>query len=82
MSTKTASVRLDQTLYDKIDEYCVRDGCCRNDFIKSAIELALKDNKKDDDVAKFKAHYDRYGNYWYFDLQRKIWVCQARKAWK
>jgi len=46
MSTKTASVRLDQELFDKIDEHCVSAGCSRNDFIKSAIEAAL-----DDDVA-------------------------------
>jgi len=47
MSTKTASVRLDCNLFDKIDEYCVSAGCSRNDFIKSAIEAALD---KDDDV--------------------------------
>jgi len=48
MSTKTASVRLDQELFDKIDEHCVSAGYSRNDFIKSAIETALE---KDDDVA-------------------------------
>lgn len=47
MSTKTASVRLDQELFDKIDEHCVSEDCSRNDFIKSAIEAALD---KDDDV--------------------------------
>ncbi|MFY9301191.1 MAG: hypothetical protein WAO91_08390 [Candidatus Nitrosotenuis sp.] len=77
MPTKTASVRLEKTLYDRIDEYCVREGCCRNDFIKNAIESALNGNKKDDDVVKFKPHYDSYGNYWHYDLQRKIWVCQV-----
>ena len=48
MSTKTASVRLDQELFDRIDEHCVSEGCTRNDFIKSAIETVLE---KDDDVA-------------------------------
>ncbi len=47
MSTKTASVRLDKDLFDRIDEHCVSEGCSRNDFIKSAIEAALE---KDDDV--------------------------------
>ena len=47
MSTKTASVRLDKDLFDRIDEHCVGAGCSRNDFIKSAIEAALD---KDDDV--------------------------------
>ena len=46
-NTKTASVRLDKKLYDKIDVHCGSVGCCRNDFIKSAIEDALN---KDDDV--------------------------------
>lgn len=77
MPTKTTSVRLDKTLYDRIDEYCVRGGCCRNDFIKNAIELALKDNKKDDVVDESKSHYDRFGNYWHYDNERKIWVCQV-----
>ncbi len=47
MSTKTASVRLDCDLFDRIDEHCVSISCSRNDFIKSAIESALD---KDDDV--------------------------------
>ena len=46
-NTKTASVRLEKKLYDKIDEHCVREECSRNDFIKSAIETALDE---DDDV--------------------------------
>ena len=48
MSTKTASVRLDCDLFDRIDEHCVSAGCSRNDFIKYAIEAALDDK---DDVA-------------------------------
>jgi len=44
MTTKTASVRLEQELYDKIDEHCVSEGCSRNDFIKNAIELKLNKN--------------------------------------
>ncbi len=49
MTTKTASVRLEQELYDKIDSQCVNEECSRNDFIKSAIESKL--NKQDDVVA-------------------------------
>jgi len=44
MTTKTASVRLEQELYDRIDSHCVSEECSRNDFIKSAIESKL--NKK------------------------------------
>ena len=49
MTTKTASVRLDKDLYDRIDSHCVSEECSRNDFIKNAIELKL--NKKDDVVS-------------------------------
>lgn len=31
-------------LPNRIDERCVTDGCCRNDFIKSAIESKLNKN--------------------------------------
>jgi len=41
MATKTASIRLEKELYDEIDSHCVSEGCCRNDFIKSAIESKL-----------------------------------------
>ncbi len=51
MSTKTASVRLDKELFDRIDNHCVSEGCSRNDFIKSAIEAALDD---DDVVPELK----------------------------
>jgi len=49
MTTKTASVRLEEELYDRIDSQCVSEDCSRNDFIKSAIESKL--NKQDDVVA-------------------------------
>jgi len=44
MTTKTASVRLEQELYDRIDSHCVSEDCSRNDFIKSAIESKLNRN--------------------------------------
>jgi len=72
MSTKTASVRLDTEQFDRIDEHCVGIGCSRNDFIKSAIDAALKD----DDVDDHKSHQDSYGNRWYWDKNEEIWVCQ------
>jgi len=73
MTTKTASIRLEQELYDRIDEHCVSKACSRNDFIKSAIESALD---KDDDVAH-KAHHDSHGNYWTWSHDRKIWTCHV-----
>ena len=75
MSTKTVSVRLERTLYDRIDEHCVSENCSRNDFIKSAIKSAL--GNKDDDVAEHKPHYDSFGNYWYWNYDKKIWTCRV-----
>ena len=73
MTTKTASIRLDKELYDRIDEHCVREECSRNDFIKSAIESKL--NKEDDDV-EHKPYHDSFGNRWYWDYNDKDWVCE------
>ena len=73
MTTKTASIRLDKELYDRIDEHCVSENCSRNDFIKSAIESAL--DNKDDDV-EHKPYYDKLENRWYWDLNDKEWVCE------
>ena len=35
------SIRLSSELIQRIDEKCVTDGCCRNDFVKKAIESTL-----------------------------------------
>ena len=40
--SKTISIRLSSELIQRIDEKCVTDGCCRNDFVKNAINEALK----------------------------------------
>ncbi len=47
MKTKTASVRLDQELFEEIDNRCEKEACSRNDFIKNAINLALEENQSD-----------------------------------
>ncbi len=73
MTTKTASIRLDEELYHRIDEHCVNENCSRNDFIKSAIESKL--NKDDDDV-EHKSYHDSYGNRWYWSYDRNDWVCE------
>ncbi len=73
MTTKTASIRLDEELYHRIDEHCVSEQCSRNDFIKSAIESKLN---KDDDVVH-KAHHDSFGNRWYWNKNDNQWVCQV-----
>jgi len=42
VSSRTVSIRLSSELIQRIDEKCVRDGCCRNDFVKNAINEALE----------------------------------------
>ena len=74
MTTKTASIRLEKELYDKIDSHCVSKECSRNDFIKSAIESALG-NKEDDDV-DHKPYTDDIGNRWYWNYNSNNWVCE------
>jgi len=73
MTTKTASIRLERALYDRIDEHCVSERCSRNDFIKSAIESALEN--KDDDV-EHKPYHDSIGNRWYWNCDNNNWVCE------
>ena len=43
MSSRTVSIRLSSELIQRIDERCNTDGCCRNDFVKNAINEALKE---------------------------------------
>jgi len=74
MTTKTASVRLEQELYDRIDSHCVSEECSRNDFIKNAIESKL--NKKDDVVDDKKPYTDSIGNRWYWNYNTNDWVCE------
>ena len=55
MNTKTISIRLSSELIQRIDEKCNTDGCCRNDFVKEAIENSLKNDKKPIQEVKVKA---------------------------
>jgi len=73
MTTKTASVRLEQELYDRIDSHCVSEECSRNDFIKNAIESVLN---KENDVVAHKPYTDDIGNRWYWNYDSNNWVCE------
>lgn len=73
MASKTASIRLDKELFERIDNHCTTDNCTRNDFIKSAIESKL--NKKDD-VVEHKPYTDSIGNRWYWNYNSNNWVCE------
>jgi len=50
MKTKTASVRLPKEMFEEIDSICEKNGTCRNDFIKNAIDnqLELEANVEDE----------------------------------
>ncbi len=89
MASKTASIRLSERMFENVDKKCSEIGCCRNDFIKSAIESALENNQgksiaevrnakivESADDEQFKPHYDSHGNYWYYNHQRRIWTCR------
>ena len=54
MSSKTVSIRLSTELIQRIDEKCVTDGCCRNDFVKNTINEALESEKEPIPVMKVK----------------------------
>ena len=41
-------------MIQEIDEKCVTDRCCRNDFVKNAINEALESEKKPIPVMKVK----------------------------
>ncbi len=59
MSSRTVSIRLSSELIQRIDEKCVTDGCCRNDFVKNAISEALKSQKvRVSDMKIKKVSYD------------------------
>jgi len=46
VSSRTVSIRLSSELIQRIDEKCVTEGYCRNDFVKNAINEALKEKNK------------------------------------
>ena len=54
MSSRTISIRLSSEIIQRIDDRCNTDGCCRNDFVKNAINEALKTEKKPIPVMKVK----------------------------
>jgi len=58
VSSRTVSIRLSSELIQRIDEKCVTDGCCRNDFVKKAIEYSLKSQKPVAEVQNLKVSYD------------------------
>ena len=58
MSSRTISIRLSSELIQRIDERCNTEGCCRNDFVKNAINDAL--NPKDEPIPVMKVNRVSY----------------------
>ena len=59
MSSRTVSIRLSSELIQRIDQRCNTDGCCRNDFVKKAINDALgSQNKPIPELKVTKISYD------------------------
>jgi len=56
--SKTISIRLSTELIQRIDEKCVTNGCCRNDFVKKAIEDSLEYKKTVAEIQNMKVSYD------------------------
>jgi len=58
VSSRTVSIRLSSELIERIDEKCITDGCCRNDFVKKAIEYSLESQKPVAEVQNLRISYD------------------------
>jgi len=58
VSSRTVSIRLSSELIERIDEKCVTDGCCRNDFVKNAINEALKSEESIPEMKVKRVSYD------------------------
>ena len=54
MNKTSITVRLDTTVLQKIDSKCNTESYCRSDFIKNAINDALKEKNKPIPVMKVK----------------------------
>jgi len=62
VSSRTISIRLSSEIIQRIDERCNTDGCCRNDFVKNAINDALEPEKVEPVVIKHGKILDDFGN--------------------
>ncbi len=71
---KTISTKIDESVYQKLVESCGKSGKCVSEKIRKLIEDSLKTKENGDDP-KHEPHYDKYGNYWTWDKDKKIWAC-------
>jgi len=62
VSKTSITVRLDSSVLQEIDSKCNTESYCRSDFIKNAINEALKPEKVEPLVIKHGKILDDFGN--------------------
>ncbi len=72
---KTVSTKVDESVYQKLVESCGRSGKCVSERIRKLIEDSLALSQESKKESEYESHYDRYGNYWTWNKDKKIWTC-------
>ena len=78
---KTVSTKVDESVYQKLVDSCGKSGNCISERIRGLIENSLgsetpisKELTKLEE--KHEPHYDKFGNYYTYNLQTKLWTCK------
>ncbi len=72
---KTVSTKVDESVYQNLVESCGKSGKCVSEKIRKLIEDSLAMSQESKDETEHESHYDRYGNYWTWNDDKKIWTC-------
>ena len=71
---KTVSTKVDESVYQKLVESCGKSGRCVSERLRKLIEASLE-AQEDKNESEYDPHYDKYGNYWTWNKDKKIWTC-------
>ena len=75
-------VRLSPETMKKLEQ-CRNGFETPNDCISRILDLASPEKQNKDDETKFQPHYDKYGNYWTYKKDEKIWSVKIDpKKWR
>lgn len=72
---KTVSTKVDESVYRKLVESCGKSGNCVSEKIRKLIEDSLETTRENKDESEHEPHYDKYGNYWTWNKDKKSWTC-------
>lgn len=72
---KTVSTKVDDSVYQKLVESCGKSGKCVSEKIRKLIEDSLETLQENSDESEHESHYDKYGNYWTWNKDKKSWIC-------